>query len=155
MRTPPESAKPDSCGASAREAGAMASATAMSGGGACGKRVYGLGRERLAAQAPVAALDLVDDDPGHAAHVLALDLNHGVGQALDHRTLLLVVENALDHLHIDHRHRFCSLGSWSFDRPNSNATFATCQVPPNPPSTGARCEVRRRATASSRRRGRC
>src|SRR5215216_657437 len=83
----------------------MASATVTSGGSAGGERVDGLGGQRLPAQAPVTALDLVDDDPGHAAHVLTFDLDHGVRELLDHVALLIVSENALDHLDVDHRHR--------------------------------------------------
>src|SRR5688572_21562143 len=37
-------------------------------------------RQWLSPNAPVAALDLFDHDPGHAARVLALDLDHRVGQ---------------------------------------------------------------------------
>src|SRR3954447_15298015 len=99
MRTPSTSAKPLSCGATAR-AVSMASATTMSGRRAGRERVDGLRGQTLAADAPVAALDLVDDDPGHAAHVLTFDLDHGVGDLLDHRALLIVVEDAFNDLHV-------------------------------------------------------
>jgi hypothetical protein len=36
--------------------------------------------QRLAADPPVAAVDLLDDDPGDTSHVLALDRDHRVGQ---------------------------------------------------------------------------
>jgi len=58
----------------------------------------------LAADAPVTALDLFDDDPGHAAHVLAFDLHHRVGQLLDHLLLLVVAEDAFDDLDVDEWH---------------------------------------------------
>jgi hypothetical protein len=45
--------------------------------------------QRLAADAPVAAADLLDDHPGDLAQVLAFDRDHGLGQLLDHLLLLL------------------------------------------------------------------
>src|ERR1700734_2618174 len=50
------------------------------------------GREVLAADAPVSALDLLDDHPGDRAQVLALDLDHGLGKLADHLALLLRVK---------------------------------------------------------------
>src|SRR6476661_3817044 len=63
-----------------------------------------LGGEGLAADAPVAAGDLLDDAPGHGAHVLALDADHGVGQLAHDVLLLLGGEDALDELDVDERH---------------------------------------------------
>src|SRR5215218_6785080 len=60
-----------------------------------------LRREGLAADPPVAAVDLLDRDPRDGAHGLALDLDHGVGQLLDHLLLLVGVEDALDQLDVD------------------------------------------------------
>src|SRR4051812_6037053 len=114
MRTPSTSANPLRWGATAREAESTVSASSTS---ARRELQHGVGRERLTADAPVAALDLLDDDPGHPAHVLALDLDHGVGQLLDHRILLRVVEDTLDHLHVHQRHVVLRF-SWSFDRSN-------------------------------------
>src|ERR687897_1932312 len=63
-----------------------------------------LGAQRLSAHAPVAACDLLDDDPGHRAHVLALDRDHRVGEALDDLALLVGREDVLDELDIDDWH---------------------------------------------------
>src|SRR3954454_13650672 len=62
-----------------------------------------LGGDRLAAHAPVAALDLVDDDPRHAAHFLTFDLDHRVGELLDHLLLLALIEDTLDEPDVDER----------------------------------------------------
>src|SRR5918994_7952271 len=70
-----------------------------------------LGAQRLAADAPVAACDLLDDDPGHRAHVLALDRHHRVGEALDDLVLLVGREDVLDELDVDERHG----SSWWLD----------------------------------------
>ena len=48
--------------------------------------------------------DLLDANPGDAAHHFAFDADHGVGDALDHRAFLGVVEHALDQLNIHERH---------------------------------------------------
>ena len=50
--------------------------------------VHVLRRERLPADPPFAAFDFFDRDPGDGAHRLALDLDHRVGQLLDHVSLL-------------------------------------------------------------------
>src|SRR4051812_44953015 len=42
------------------------------------ERLHGVRGERLATNAPAAALDLVDDDPRHRTHVLAFDRHHRV-----------------------------------------------------------------------------
>src|SRR5207344_3610049 len=73
-------------------------------GGAGGEGADVLGGERVARDAPVAALDLLDDAPGDGAHVLALDLDHGVREALDHLALLRGSEDAFDELDVDERH---------------------------------------------------
>src|SRR5436190_446208 len=44
--------------------------------------VYVGGGESHAADAPVAAFHLVDDDPGHLAQVLTFDAHHGLGDAV-------------------------------------------------------------------------
>src|SRR5689334_11857791 len=62
--------------------------------------VHRLGRQALAADGPVAALDLLDDAPRDAAHRLALDADHGVGEALGDLGLLLGREDALDELDV-------------------------------------------------------
>ena len=48
-----------------------------------GQRAHVLGREAVARDTPVAALDLLDHAPGDLAHVLALDRDHRVGETLD------------------------------------------------------------------------
>ena len=60
--------------------------------------------EGLAADGPLAAGDLFDGDPGDGAHVLALDVDHGLGEAGQHLLLLVVVEHTLDELHVEVRH---------------------------------------------------
>ena len=62
----------------------------------------------LAADAPIAALDLFNDNPGHPAHVLAFDRDHRIGQRLDHLPLLRLGEDALDQLYLNQWHRLPS-----------------------------------------------
>src|SRR5207248_8287813 len=64
-----------------------------------GKSLDVLGAERLAAYAPVAAFHLFDEDPGDVPHVLSLDRDHRVGEALDDLSLLLGGEDVFDQLH--------------------------------------------------------
>jgi hypothetical protein len=65
---------------------------------------------RLAANAPLAAADLLDPHPGHAPHAspststIALDFHHRVGHLFDHLRLLLRVKDAFDHLDIHQWH---------------------------------------------------
>src|ERR687898_2337882 len=73
------------------------------------ERLDVVGAQRLAADAPVAACDLLDDDPGHRAHILAFDRDHRVGEALDDLALLVGREDVLDELDVDEWHR-SSLG---------------------------------------------
>jgi hypothetical protein len=40
-------------------------------------------------------------DPGHAAHVLAFDRHHGIGQFLNYLTLLREIEYVLDEMNFD------------------------------------------------------
>ena len=56
---------------------------------------------RLSADPPVAAFDLFDRDPRYAAHVLAFDRDHGIGQPVDDLSLLLLVEDVLDDANLD------------------------------------------------------
>src|SRR6476661_963151 len=125
MRTPPDSANPPSPGSRARLADPVVSVAVVigSGGRAGRERVDGLGGHGLAPDAPVPALDLFDDDPGHRAHVLTLDLDHRVGELLDDLLLLVVIEDAFDELDVDERHVWIppTRDSWSFDRLNSSA----------------------------------
>jgi hypothetical protein len=60
--------------------------------------------QRLAADAPVAAAHLFDEDPGDASHVLSFDGDHRIGEALDDLSLLLGREHVLDQLDVDKRH---------------------------------------------------
>src|SRR4051794_16669793 len=84
----------------ARAAGALAALRRL----ARGQRVHRLGGEALAADGPVAALDLVDHAPRDAAHVLAFDADHRVGEALGDLSLLLGREDALDEPDVDEGH---------------------------------------------------
>src|SRR5688500_11943342 len=70
------------------------------------------GAQRLAADAPVAARDLLDDYPGHRAHVLAFDRDHRVSEARDDLALLVGCEDVLDELDVDewHRSSWCWIG---------------------------------------------
>src|SRR3954452_18063587 len=52
----------------------------------------------VAVDAPVAALDLLDDDPGDRAQRLTLDVYHRVGEPGDHLALLEIGEDAFDEL---------------------------------------------------------
>src|SRR3954447_11439119 len=62
--------------------------------------------ERLSADAPLAAAHLLDDHPGHAAHGLTLDLDHGVSQFLHNLLLLRGSEDFLDQAYLNQWHRF-------------------------------------------------
>ncbi len=74
------------------------------GGLARGERVD-VGRPQgLAADRPVAAVELVDPDPGHGAHVLAFHRDHRLGHPGDELLLLLRREDVLDHVDRDERH---------------------------------------------------
>ena len=63
-----------------------------------------LGGERLAADAPLAALHLFDRDPGDGAHRLALDVDHRLGELGDDLLLLVRREHTLDELDLHERH---------------------------------------------------
>src|SRR5437879_13245150 len=60
--------------------------------------------ERLTADAPIAARDFGNLDPGDAAHGLAFDRHHGVRELADHLTLLLGIEHVLDDVNLYQRH---------------------------------------------------
>src|SRR5882672_12613047 len=64
----------------------------------------GFGGQRLTADAPIAARDFGSLDPGDAAHVLAFDRHHGVGEFADHLALLLGIEHVLDDVNLYQRH---------------------------------------------------
>src|ERR1700730_2624755 len=57
--------------------------------------------ERVAAAAPVTALDFLDHDPGDRSHVLAFDLHHGVGEPANDVVLLLGGEDSFDDLDVE------------------------------------------------------
>src|ERR1044072_627036 len=123
MRTPPDSANPFASGASARYAGTAVSVAVVTASGR-GAGLEGddvLGRERLAPQRPVPALDLLDDHPRDAAHVLTLDLDHRVGELLDHLLLLVLIEDALDELDVDERHVTSPLQRLLVGRPTKHS----------------------------------
>src|SRR5690349_3198970 len=66
------------------------------------------GVERVSADTPVPAGNLLDDHPGDRPHVLAFDLDHGIGHLAHDVLLLRRGEHSLDNLHIDERHWFTS-----------------------------------------------
>src|SRR4051794_35097608 len=63
-----------------------------------------LGCEALTPDAPCAAGEFLHPHPGDAPHGLALDRHHGVGDLLDHLSLLIRREDALNELDIDEWH---------------------------------------------------
>src|SRR4051794_32200193 len=63
-----------------------------------------LGCEALAANAPCAAGEFLNPHPGDAPHGLALDRHHGVGDLLDHLSLLIRREDAFNELNVDEWH---------------------------------------------------
>src|SRR6476646_3679704 len=65
-----------------------------------------IGGDRLAADPPRAAGDVLDHAPGRGTHALAFDRDHRVGEALDDLLLLLRSEDTLEDLHLDERHAF-------------------------------------------------
>ena len=67
----------------------------------CSQFLNGLGCQRLAANAPLAAVDLKNFHPCHAAHIFTLDRNHGIGQFLNNLLFLLSVKHAFDQMDID------------------------------------------------------
>src|ERR1700733_9407845 len=62
------------------------------------------GGQRIAADSPVTAFHLLDHAPGDAAHALALDRNHRVGQLADHLAFLLLAEHVLDDANLNEWH---------------------------------------------------
>src|ERR1022692_373146 len=60
--------------------------------------------ETVPADAPVTALDLLDDHPRHRTQALALDLHHRLGQLVDYLALLVRGEYPFDQANIDERH---------------------------------------------------
>lgn len=67
-------------------------------------RALGFGLGGLAADGPIALLDLFDGDPSQVAHALALDFDHRLSDLLDHVCFLLVGEHALDYLYCGEWH---------------------------------------------------
>src|SRR5207249_4693571 len=73
--------------------------------------------ERVAADAPVAAFHFLDHAPGDAAHVLAFDRDHRVGQLADDLALLLLAEHVLDDANLNERHWiFSVMSGWGCSR---------------------------------------
>lgn len=62
------------------------------------------GAQLLAADGPVATLNFMDLDPGHAAHGFAFHGDHGFGDFADHVGLLVFGENVLDDIDGNERH---------------------------------------------------
>src|ERR1700733_81441 len=61
-------------------------------------------REAIAGDAPIPTVNLLDNYPGDGPEILALDIDHRVGNLSDHLLLLLGREDSFDQLHCDHRH---------------------------------------------------
>jgi 23S rRNA U2552 (ribose-2'-O)-methylase RlmE/FtsJ len=71
----------------------------------CWARVCRGRMQRLTTDRAIAAVDLFDDDPGHASHVLPLDRDHCVGETLDDLALFLRREHVLDERDVAERQR--------------------------------------------------
>src|SRR5207248_11517020 len=71
---------------------------------AASERIDVVSAERLAADAPLAACDLLDHAPDRATHVLALDLDQRVCESPDDLSLLRCREDALDELYLNECH---------------------------------------------------
>src|SRR5262245_6955062 len=69
--------------------------------------------QRLAADTPVATLDLVDHHERHLTHVLAFDRYHRVSELADHLLLLCRRENVFDQSNVDERHLRAPFGNSS------------------------------------------
>src|ERR1700689_453577 len=69
-----------------------------------GEFLDGFGGQWRAANAPFAARYFPNLYPGHAAHVLTLDRDHGIGQFLDDLVLLLGAEHLFNQMHFDQWH---------------------------------------------------
>jgi hypothetical protein len=63
-----------------------------------------LGRDRIAADTPVAAFDFVDRDPRDSTQRLSLDAHHCLGELRDHLFLLAAIEDSFDYLDLDKWH---------------------------------------------------
>jgi len=85
----------------------------------CGQFFYGFGRQRLAANTPLAAVDFENLYPCYAAHVFTFDLNHRVGQLLNNLLFLLGIEHTLDQMDIDLWHCSCLLCASSLKARNA------------------------------------
>src|SRR5580704_7584145 len=69
-----------------------------------GQRLDVRSLQRLAADRPVTTFELIDANPGDAAHILAFDLDHRRSNLGDEVLLLLWGENVLDHIDCNERH---------------------------------------------------
>jgi hypothetical protein len=58
------------------------------------------GRQALATDCPVTALDFVEADPGNAPHILAFDAYHCVRYFLDHFPFLFRGKNIFDSMYL-------------------------------------------------------
>ena len=93
--------------------------------------------QRLTADRPVSALELIDADPGYGAHGLAFYLDHRFGDLVDEFPLLCLRENVLDYIDSNEWHIGVSSRSVSrlgpFNGPmraGSHARFANaCRFP--------------------------
>src|SRR5207244_13359775 len=93
----------------------------------------GFGGQRLTADAPIAARDFGNLDPGDAAHALAFDRHHGVRELADHLALLLGIEHVLDDVNLYQRHVVlldaCLAEAGSINMPETaGADFQTAMI---------------------------
>jgi hypothetical protein len=65
---------------------------------------HGLRRQRLATNAPIAALDFRNLDPGDAAPMLSFYGHERIRESLDHLALLFGAEDVLDHVNFNQWH---------------------------------------------------
>src|SRR3970040_2451237 len=93
----------------------------ISGRLASGEGVDVGGFERLSTDGPVAAVELVDADPGDTAQALALHGDHGLGNVADELLLLLRREHVFDDVDGDHGHGSTPsiVGNRHRDRPDA------------------------------------
>src|SRR5437879_12136307 len=113
----------------ARSIAGKISPPAMQGESASGhlssgrKILDGFSGQRLTADAPIAARDFGNLDPGDAAHVLAFDRHHGVRELRDHLALLLGIEHVLDDVNLYQWHAVLLDGCLAKARAASTCTL--------------------------------
>src|SRR5262245_57727398 len=76
----------------------------------CCQGLHVLSREWRPANSPIAALHLLDHDPGDLPHVLPFNTDHGVGQLSHNLSLLRIREHTFDDFDVNQWHKFISFG---------------------------------------------